>query len=83
MKLLPHSVYTRYVYTPEGEIYRRERLRIATLIDVNIYGWVYCVDCMTPLFTREEALRHVEEGHLLAVEFIPDEAAPEEIPAVG
>lgn len=83
MRLIPHSVYTRFVYTPEGGIYRRERLKMRSVpVDINVYGWVYCADCMTPLFTREEALRHAEEGHLIAVEFMPDEAAPEEIPAV-
>ncbi|MDG7035073.1 MAG: hypothetical protein JRM78_02505 [Nitrososphaerota archaeon] len=48
---------------------------------LDTLGWVYCVDCRHALFSREEAMEHINGGHSLTVEFMPDRVAPEEVPA--
>lgn len=47
---------------------------------ISMYGWVYCVDCRTPIFDLETALDHVRHGHILVNRFMFDQVAAEEAP---
>ncbi len=42
---------------------------------IETLGWVYCMDCRHPIFSVDKALDYLNDGHLLAVEFMPDKVA--------
>lgn len=91
---VPHAIHTWFGYLKvRGLIVPKEegakhgpftkdtekRLREALVM----YGWVYCVDCRRPIFSIDEALDHIKQGHLLTNEFMHDDVAPEEVPIVS
>ncbi|WP_069807942.1 hypothetical protein [Vulcanisaeta thermophila] len=59
-----------------GEVERVKRA-------LETMGWVYCIDCRTPIFDLDAAIRHLRLGHVLATRFMRDEVTKEEVRSVG
>jgi len=90
---IPHAIYS-YIgyYRKQDQVVLGDEVKRHSFFAENAgekikgaletLGWVYCVDCRHAIFSLNEALEHLNNGHMLAVEFMPDMVAAEEAPAV-
>ncbi|MEM0097706.1 MAG: hypothetical protein QXY52_02320 [Conexivisphaerales archaeon] len=90
---VPHAIYPYIGYYKESHKisfeeemskhgYFAEDTNKRLIEAFETFGWVYCVDCKQVIYDVDEALQHITDGHWLSNEFMQDNVAPEEVPAV-
>lgn len=86
---IPHSLYPYIRYDRERdkvdfgtdlEGYFSQNTEVKLEEAFKTFGWVYCTDCKRAVYSMEEALEHINKGHTVTLEFMPDAVAPEEVP---